>query len=126
MQSDAADKAMGDRIESPVNAATAAVRAREPRRTLVELEEHRGFVDRHIGTTPADQAEMLRELGYASRSALIDAIVPPAIRSRKSMALPPASGEEEALSRLRTMAAKNRVLKSFIGQGYYGTYTPPV
>jgi len=96
------------------------------RRALAELEQHRGFVDRHIGTTDAEQAEMLKMLGYASRSALIDAAVPPAIRLRRPLALPAAKGEEEALDELKAMARKNRVLKSYIGQGYYGTLTPGV
>jgi glycine dehydrogenase len=96
------------------------------RRALAELEQHRGFVDRHIGTTDAEQAEMLKLLGYASRSALIDAAVPPAIRLRGPLALPAAKGEEEALDELKAMARKNRVLKSYIGQGYYGTLTPGV
>ncbi len=96
------------------------------RRGLRELEQHRGFVDRHIGTDEADQAAMLRALGFATRSALIDAIVPSAIRSRKALALPAAKGEEEALEELRGLAAKNRVYTSYIGQGYYGTYTPGV
>jgi glycine dehydrogenase len=96
------------------------------RRSLRELEQHRGFVDRHIGTDDADQAAMLRTLGYATRGALIDAIVPAAIRSRKPLALPAAKGEEEALEELRSLAAKNRVYTTYIGQGYYGTYTPGV
>jgi glycine dehydrogenase len=96
------------------------------RRPLAELEQHRGFVDRHIGTTDAEQAEMLKVLGYASRSALIDAAVPPAIRLRDPLALPAAKGEEQALDELKAMARKNRVLKSYIGQGYYGTLTPGV
>jgi glycine dehydrogenase len=96
------------------------------RRPLAELEQHRGFVDRHIGTTDAEQAQMLKMLGYASRSALIDAAVPPAIRLRGPLALPAAKGEEEALDELKAMARKNRVLKSYIGQGYYGTLTPGV
>src|SRR5216110_3516024 len=96
------------------------------RRPLAELEQHRGFVDRHIGTTDAEQAEMLKVLGYASRSALIDAAVPPAIRLHEPLALSAAKAEEEALDELKTMARKNRVLKSYIGQGYYGTLTPGV
>ena len=94
--------------------------------SLRELEQHRGFVDRHIGTDDADQAAMLRTLGFATRGALIDAIVPAAIRSRKPLALPAAKGEEEALEELRSLAAKNRVYTTYIGQGYYGTYTPGV
>ncbi len=96
------------------------------RRSLADLEQHHGFIDRHIGTDDAEQAAMLKVVGYATRDALIDAIVPPAIRIPSPLVLPPAKGEEEALSELRAIAAKNRVFKSFIGQGYYGTYTPPV
>ena len=96
------------------------------RRPLAELEQHRGFVDRHIGTTDAEQAQMLKVLGYASRPALIDALVPPAIRKRGPLALPAAKGEQEALDELKAIARKNLVLKSYIGQGYYGTLTPGV
>src|SRR5215470_1226501 len=96
------------------------------RRSLAELEQHRGFVERHIGTTDADQAEMLSALGVASRAALVDAIVPTAIRSRRDLALPAAKAEQEALDELKAIARKNHVVKSFIGQGYYGTFTPAV
>ena len=56
----------------------------------------------------------------------MDAIVPAAIRRKTPLALPPALTEAEALARIRAIAAKNKVLKSFIGQGYYGTHTPGV
>jgi glycine dehydrogenase len=100
--------------------------ARPARRTLAELEQHRGFVDRHIGTDDVDQAEMLEVLGFPSRAALVDAIVPTVIRSRRPLALPLAKGEQEALDELKTIARENRVTKSYIGQGYYGTLTPGV
>jgi glycine dehydrogenase len=96
------------------------------RRPLAELEQHRGFVDRHIGTTDAEQAAMLQTLGFASRASLIDAIVPASIRLREPLALPAARGEQEALDALKACARRNRVLKSFVGQGYYGTLTPGV
>ncbi|HZI83341.1 MAG TPA: glycine dehydrogenase, partial [Casimicrobiaceae bacterium] len=96
------------------------------RMTLSELEQHRAFVDRHIGTSAADQAQMLKALGYPSRAALIDAVVPASIRSRKALDLPAAKGEQEALDLLKAMARRNRVVKSYIGQGYYGTLTPGV
>src|SRR5215471_8791643 len=96
------------------------------RRSLSELEQHRGFVDRHIGTTDADQAEMLATLGFSSRADLIDAVVPNSIRTRAPLALPPAKGEQEALDLLKSIARRNRVVKSCIGQGYYGTLTPGV
>ncbi len=93
---------------------------------LVELEEPAAFVPRHIGVAPDDEARMLAAIGVASRSALIDAVVPRAIARAKPMALPAAIGEAEALSELKGIAAQNRVLKSFIGQGYHGTHTPTV
>jgi len=96
------------------------------RQTLFDLEDHAAFARRHIGPTEADQAQMLAVLGHASRAALIDAVVPPAIRSRDEMGLGPARGEEEALGRLRAIAARNRVFRSHIGQGYYGTFVPTV
>ena len=96
------------------------------RHTLFDLEDHGAFARRHIGPTQSDQAQMLAALGYASRAALIDAVVPAAIRSRGDMGLGPARGEEEALARLRATAARNRVFRSHIGQGYYGTLVPPV
>jgi glycine dehydrogenase len=95
-------------------------------RSLAELEQHGAFIDRHIGTTAGEQADMLKTLGYASRAALIDAVVPPSIRLREPLALPAAKGEHEALAALRAYASRNRVLQSFIGQGYYGTFTPGV
>ena len=69
---------------------------------------------------------MLEALGYATRDALIDAIVPEAIRLREPLPLPGPVDEAGALARLRAIATRNRVLKSFIGQGYYGTHTPGV
>ncbi|MEO8304850.1 MAG: aminomethyl-transferring glycine dehydrogenase [Betaproteobacteria bacterium] len=94
--------------------------------TLKALEQTDAFIARHIGTTPEDQASMLEALGYASRAALMEAIVPAAIRRRSKLALPGAMTEAGALARLKSIAAKNRVQKSFIGQGYYGTHTPGV
>ena len=94
--------------------------------TLAALEQTDAFVARHIGTSPDDQAAMLAVLGYPSRAALMDAIVPAAIRRGAPLALPAATTEASALTRLKAVAAKNRVLKSFIGQGYYGTHTPGV
>ncbi len=94
--------------------------------TLAALERHDRFVARHIGPSPAEQHAMLAALGYSSRPALIDAIVPESIRRRRPLDLPEPLAEEEALARLAAIAAKNKVLRSFIGQGYYGTHTPGV
>ncbi len=96
------------------------------RETLAELEDSGAFERRHIGPSAPEQAEMLATLGFASRAQLVDAVIPPAIRSRSAMALGTPMTEAEALEGLRRIAAKNRVLRSFIGQGYYGTHTPGV
>jgi glycine dehydrogenase len=88
--------------------------------------DHDAFIARHIGTTPADQKAMLEALGYPTRTALIDALVPASIRMDGPLALPAPLNEAEALAKLRTLAAKNRVLRSCIGQGYYDTHTPGV
>jgi len=97
-----------------------------PRESLASLMRHDEFVARHLGTSDADQVAMLGLLGFGSRAALIDAVVPPGIRAREPLALPEAIGEAAALGRLRAIAAKNRPLKSFIGLGYHGTITPGV
>ena len=107
----------------PMNAAAQA------RPTLAELEARDAFAARHIGPDAAEQQHMLKVLGFDSRTALIDAVVPAAIRRRDGMSLGEFTApltEEAALARLRGLANKNRVLKSFIGQGYYNTLTPGV
>ena len=90
------------------------------------LENPQEFIARHIGLSPQDEAHMLSTIGEASRESLIAGIVPANIRRSAPMDLPPAIGEAAALAEMRAMAAHNRVLKSFIGQGYYGTHTPGV
>lgn len=94
--------------------------------TLEELEHTDEFVQRHIGPSIDEQTHMLSALGVASRQALIDLLVPAEIRRSTAMDLPEAISEAAALAELKTIAAKNRVLKSFIGQGYYGTLVPTV
>ena len=95
-------------------------------RSLPELENAAEFAARHIGPDAADEHRMLSAIGAASRRALVDALVPPAIARRRALALPPAVGEAQALAELKALASKNRRLKSFIGQGYHGTHTPGV
>ncbi|WKB52715.1 aminomethyl-transferring glycine dehydrogenase [Eleftheria terrae] len=93
---------------------------------LSALEAHDDFVERHIGIASEDEAQMLSVIGAASRQALIDAIVPASIRRGQAMSLPAPASEAEALRELKALAGRNRVLKSFIGQGYHGTHTPGV
>ena len=94
--------------------------------SLRELEHASAFVDRHIGPNDAEIAQMLRVVGHDSLDALTDAIVPAAIKSPAPLALPESLTEVQALARIRAIASRNKVLRSFIGQGYYGTHTPNV
>ncbi|PHV06239.1 glycine dehydrogenase (aminomethyl-transferring) [Janthinobacterium sp. BJB412] len=99
------------------------------RTSLTQLEARDAFIARHIGPDAAEQAAMLSTLGYASRAALIDALVPANIRNQGALPLGQYSQpmpEQEALAKLKAIAAQNKVLKSLIGQGYYNTHTPGV
>jgi glycine dehydrogenase len=93
---------------------------------LDELENAPEFIARHIGISEADEKHMLSVIGEASRRALIDSIVPRSIARSVGMKLPAVAGEAAALAELKTIASKNQLLKSFIGQGYHGTHTPGV
>ena len=94
--------------------------------TLRDLEHHSAFVERHIGPNDAEIAHMLEVVGHDSLDAMTDAIVPGKIASRSPLALPGAMTEVEALAKIRGVAKQNPVLRSVIGQGYYGTHTPNV
>jgi len=93
---------------------------------LRELENAAEFVARHIGIDAAAEQHMLSVIGAASRRALIEAIVPRPIARAMPMALPAPLTEAQALAELKAIAGRNRLLKSFIGQGYHGTHTPGV
>jgi glycine dehydrogenase len=84
------------------------------------------FVTRHLGPRPADVAAMLDTLGYASLDALVDAVVPSDIRMKAPLALPAAASEADALARMRALAGKNEVWRSYLGLGYHACLTPPV
>jgi len=93
---------------------------------LTELLTGGEFISRHIGIDADDEPRMLDAIGAASRRALVEQLVPTSIARRSPMRLPPPVGEVDALAELRAIAKQNRVLKSFIGQGYHGTHTPGV
>ncbi|MBS0433830.1 MAG: aminomethyl-transferring glycine dehydrogenase [Proteobacteria bacterium] len=93
---------------------------------LRELENATEFVARHVGITEDGERHMLSAIGAASRRALIEAIVPAAIKRAAPMALPAPLTEAQALAELKQIASRNKLLKSFIGQGYHGTHTPGV
>ena len=84
------------------------------------------FVERHIGPNAAEVSEMLGAVGYDSLDSFIDAVVPAGIRLQRPLALPAGMGETEILSEMREVAARNRVMRSYIGMGYHGCVVPPV
>ncbi len=86
----------------------------------------RPFADRHIGPSEAEISHMLATVGAASLEELSEKIVPGEIYQREPFDLPEAVSESRALRRLRLKMSRNKVFRSFIGQGYYGTVTPPV
>jgi glycine dehydrogenase len=69
---------------------------------------------------------MLKLIGYDSLEALVAATVPVAIRMRRTLNIGEPRGEFELLEELRQIASQNKVLRSFIGMGYYDCVTPPV
>jgi len=84
------------------------------------------FKPRHIGPTEAEQHEMCAEIGVNSISTLLEETIPSAIRLQQPLSVSSAISEPEFLEKIRNSASKNRVFKSFIGQGYYNCYTPTV
>jgi glycine dehydrogenase len=93
---------------------------------LAELEPAAEFAARHIGPGEADERHMLSVIGSASRRTLIEAVVPRAIARPQPMQLPAPVSEAQALAELKAIASNNRLVKSFIGQGYHGTHVPGV
>ncbi len=94
--------------------------------TLEELLGAESFAARHIGPGPAEVREMLAALGVDSVEALMGQALPASIRQASPLELPAPRTEEQALAELKSLAARNRAWRSFIGMGYCGTHTPPV
>ena len=84
------------------------------------------FSDRHNGPNKSEIAQMLKLLAIASLDDLIDKTVPTAIHLQKELKLPIALSESAALAKLKAIASKNQVYRSFIGMGYHNCLTPPV
>jgi glycine dehydrogenase len=84
------------------------------------------FEQRHIGVNEADTKAMLETIGIDSLATLIDRTIPAGIRLQQPLQLPAAISEFEYLQELKQTAAKNKLFKTYIGQGYYNTITPSV
>ena len=84
------------------------------------------FQKRHIGPSDSEMREMLTYLGFSSIDELIQSTIPNDILSKDDLSVGPGLSEFEFLKKIKLLAEKNRVVKTFIGMGYYGTITPPV
>jgi glycine dehydrogenase len=84
------------------------------------------FTGRHIGPNEKETSGMLKTIGVRSLDELIDRTIPASIRSKKPLRIPGPLSEHQYLTSLRQVAAKNKVFKSYIGQGYYDTIVPSV
>jgi glycine dehydrogenase len=93
---------------------------------LTDITRQASFQSRHIGPDAAARDGMLEAIGVPSLDALIDQTIPPDIRLPAPLDLPEGDTEHEYLKRLRGIASRNRVTRSFIGQGYYDCVTPAV
>jgi len=84
------------------------------------------FIRRHIGASPEERDEMLKTVGAPTLDALMNEVIPAAIRLEKPLSLPAAESEHQYLDRLGHLAYRNEVFKSYIGLGYHDTFTPSV
>jgi len=94
--------------------------------SLHQLEQHDIFIRRHIGPSEKEQLEMCQTLGVSSVEELIGQTVPEAIRLDKELNIGDAQTEEETLAYLKSVAAENKVAKSYIGLGYHPVSVPNV
>lgn len=93
---------------------------------LAQLGNSLDFIGRHNGPNTEQKQHMLNALGLASTEQLIDDTVPEDIRLLQPMLLAEPLSEVDMLATLQLIAAKNKVNKTYIGQGYYDTYVPHV
>ena len=84
------------------------------------------FSHRHIGPNDHEINEMLSFLGYESIDELIHKTIPDNILLKDKLDIGDGLSEHEFLKTIKSVASKNKIVKSFIGMGYYGTITPPV
>ena len=98
----------------------------QKKRTLNDLQHAEQFVTRHVGPGAEDQQAMLSMLDCNNLQQLIEQVVPESITNHQPLDLPLQCTESQALKELRQIANKNKIFKSFLGQGYYGTLTPNV
>jgi glycine dehydrogenase len=103
-----------------------AVTMLDTQTTLTGLENAAEFIARHVGPSADDQQKMLEIVGCETLQDLTRQVVPKAIAMTEALDIVDGCSEAQAIAELRVMAKQNKVLRSFIGQGYYNTFTPNV
>lgn len=93
---------------------------------LNDLFNQQEFVHRHLGSNNTDQQAMLTKIGAKDLDDFIDKTVPASVRMKEPLYLPDAMSESDALAKLKNMAEKIQITKSFYGLGYYPTHLPNV
>ncbi|MDO9624718.1 MAG: aminomethyl-transferring glycine dehydrogenase [Pseudomonas sp.] len=91
---------------------------------MTDLTTQNEFIARHIGPRDADTSAMLNALGFDSLDALTASVIPETIKGTSVLGQTPGLSEADALAKIKAIAGKNQQLKTYIGQGYYGTHTP--
>lgn len=84
------------------------------------------FISRHIGPNEAETKQMLSTIGESSLESLVSKTVPSSIRMNQQLSIPPSMSEYEYLQHIKEVSLKNKVFRTYIGQGYYDTITPSV
>lgn len=82
------------------------------------------FEPRHLGNNPEDVAAMLKRIGVSNLEQLIDETIPETIRMSEELDIPDALTEWEYARHIKSVSEKNKIFRSYIGQGYYNTFTP--
>jgi len=90
------------------------------------LSGENAFIARHNGPNPSQQQAMLHTIKLDHLDELIAQTIPPQIRLKAPLALAPAQSEAQMLANLQSFAQLNQIKRTFIGQGYYNTFTPNV
>ena len=90
----------------------------------IQLSTANEFIARHIGPRAADEQAMLQTLGFDSLEALSASVIPESIKGTSVLGMEPGLSEADALASIKTIASKNQLFKTYIGQGYYNTHTP--
>ncbi|MGD8730019.1 MAG: glycine dehydrogenase (aminomethyl-transferring), partial [Gemmatimonadota bacterium] len=93
---------------------------------MTRIDAPADFESRHVGSDADGISSMLDAVGYPSLEALVDDVVPVSIRMSGDLDLPEAMPEPALLARLRAIASKNHVYRSFLGMGYADTHVPGV